>query len=61
MVSSFFIRSYERSERIYAAMQSRGYDGSIRFVDERALRRHDWAAFIVAMTLIGLLVLYARL
>ncbi len=61
MVGSLFIRSYERSERIYAAMQARGYDGSIRFADERVLRRHDWMLFTVAVTTIGLLVLYARL
>ena len=27
MVGSLFLRSYERSERVYAAMLSRGYDG----------------------------------
>lgn len=60
MVGSLFIRSYERSERIYAAMQARGYDGSIRFAEERMLRRNDWMLFAVAITAIGLLVLYAR-
>ena len=30
MVGSLFIRSYERSERIYAAMLARGYDGSLQ-------------------------------
>jgi cobalt/nickel transport system permease protein len=30
MIGSLFIRSYERSERIYAAMLSRGFDGEIR-------------------------------
>lgn len=61
MVGSLFIRSYERSERIHAAMLSRGYDGSIRFADERALRRADWLLFAFAVSCIGLLVLYARL
>ena len=37
MVGSLFLRSFERSERIHAAMQARGYDGTIRFADERAL------------------------
>lgn len=60
MVGSLFIRSYERSERIYAAMQSRGYDGTIRFADERALRSNDWILFAIALTTIGMLVLYAR-
>jgi cobalt/nickel transport system permease protein len=26
MVGSLFLRSYERSERVYAAMQARGFD-----------------------------------
>lgn len=60
MIGSLFIRSYERSERIYSAMQARGYDGSIRFVDERTLKMRDWLLFAVALTTIGLLVLYAR-
>jgi cobalt/nickel transport system permease protein len=30
MIGSLFIRSYERSERIYAAMLSRGFDGEVR-------------------------------
>lgn len=30
LVGSLFIRSYERSERVYAAMLSRGYDGSVK-------------------------------
>ena len=32
MVGSLFLRSYERSERIYAAMQARGFDGEFRYV-----------------------------
>jgi cobalt/nickel transport system permease protein len=32
MVGSLFLRSYERSERVYAAMQARGYDGEARFL-----------------------------
>ena len=30
MVASLFLRSYERGERVYAAMLARGYDGEIR-------------------------------
>lgn len=29
MIATLFLRSYERSERIHAAMMSRGYDGAI--------------------------------
>ncbi len=61
MVGSLFIRSYERSERIYEAMQARGYDGTIRFMQERALLGHDWALFGVALSLLLALGVYARL
>lgn len=30
MVGSLFLRSYERSERVYAAMQARGFEGAFR-------------------------------
>lgn len=61
MVGALFLRSFERSERIYAAMQARGYDGTIRFAEERALLRADWLLLIATLTLLGGLVLYARL
>jgi len=38
MVGSLFLRTYERSERVYAAMQARGYDGEPRFLWDRAWR-----------------------
>ncbi|HEY3375175.1 MAG TPA: cobalt ECF transporter T component CbiQ [Candidatus Aquicultor sp.] len=44
MVGSLFIRSYERAERIYAAMAARGYDGTIKSFDTPALTVRD-AAF----------------
>jgi cobalt/nickel transport system permease protein len=61
MVGSLFLRSYERSERIYAAMLARGYDGTIRFAEERAPTHADWALLLTALTALGGLVLYARL
>lgn len=32
MVGSLFLRSFERGERVYAAMEARGYDGEPRFL-----------------------------
>jgi len=61
MVGSLFIRSYERSERIYAAMLARGYDGTVRFGDERALARADWLLLTSTLAVLGGLVIYARL
>jgi cobalt/nickel transport system permease protein len=60
MVGSLFIRSLERSERVHAAMQARGYDGTVRFADERALARRDWSVLLVAGVALGGLVLYAQ-
>lgn len=41
MAGSLFLRSIERSERIFAAMQSRGYDGKISVSEERLLTSKD--------------------
>jgi cobalt/nickel transport system permease protein len=52
MVGSLFLRAYERSERIYAAMQSRGFTGELRFIDTRAFVRADWAALTAGAVLL---------
>jgi cobalt/nickel transport system permease protein len=49
MVGSLFLRSYERSERVYAAMQARGYDGEVRFLRDNAWRL---AEIVVAAALV---------
>lgn len=40
---ALFIRSYERGERVYLAMVSRGYAGSMPVIDELAATRAQWA------------------
>jgi cobalt/nickel transport system permease protein len=45
MVGSLFLRSYERSERVYAAMLARGFAGTFRHMGVRAIRRSEWVAF----------------
>jgi cobalt/nickel transport system permease protein len=52
MVGSLFLRSYERSERIYAAMQARGFDGTFRHLATRPITGRAWAAF--AAVVVGL-------
>lgn len=42
MVGSLFLRSIERSERIYDAMLSRGYDGQMRSLIRFDMRQTDW-------------------
>ncbi|MBI2869699.1 MAG: cobalt ECF transporter T component CbiQ [Chloroflexi bacterium] len=41
IIGSLFIRSYERGERVYAAMLSRGFDGSCRASGGTSLRPAD--------------------
>ena len=47
MVGSLFARSLDRSERVYAAMQARGFSGELRFLTTPAVRRSDVAAAAV--------------
>ncbi|HSG84833.1 MAG TPA: cobalt ECF transporter T component CbiQ [Candidatus Limnocylindrales bacterium] len=54
MVGSLFLRSYERSERVFAAMQARGFDGEFRYLAGPALRRRELVAFgLAALALVG--------
>ncbi len=47
VLGNLFMRTVERSERIYAAMASRGFDGTVRF-----MRPHGIRALDVAFTLL---------
>ncbi len=42
MAGSLFLRSLERSDRIYNAMLARGYDGEVRSLPHPALQPADW-------------------
>jgi cobalt/nickel transport system permease protein len=54
MVGTLFLRSYERSERIYAAMQARGFTGTFRHLATRPIAAGAWAAFaLVIAALVG--------
>lgn len=41
---TLFIRSYERGERVYLAMVSRGYSGALPELEDGAASRASWAA-----------------
>jgi len=41
---ALFVRSFERGERVYLAMASRGYDGSLPALDEHGASRLEWVA-----------------
>jgi cobalt/nickel transport system permease protein len=61
MVGSLFLRSLARSERVYVAMQARGYAGEMRSLDRFALGSRD--VIVVALTCILLIGIqaYARI
>ncbi len=64
MAGALFLRSYERGERIYGAMLSRGFDGTSRSLNELSLERSDivfTAAIILAAAAIGFSPLYLRM
>jgi cobalt/nickel transport system permease protein len=49
LVGALFLRSYERSERIYAAMQARGFEGEIRHIHSRALRASEYLVIAIVI------------
>jgi cobalt/nickel transport system permease protein len=58
MVGSLFLRSIERSERIYDAMLARGYDGESRALRPPVLRRRDvLVALPFALALVAIQIL----
>jgi cobalt/nickel transport system permease protein len=61
LVGNLFIRSIERSERIYAAMLSRGYDGEVRTIPHSKLHTSNWIVLILGMGLLALLVILSLL
>ncbi len=60
MIGSLFIRSYERSERIYAAMLSRGFAGEIHSLARLAWQHRDWWAGLAWTAALLAIVLLAQ-
>jgi cobalt/nickel transport system permease protein len=61
MVGSLFLRALERSERVHAAMLSRGYNGQMPSLAAHHLRLADWIATALAVLLLaGLLAVFYR-
>lgn len=52
MVGSLFLRSLARSERVYDAMLSRGYDGSPRSIVRFRMHGLDWIALVVVFLVV---------
>ena len=61
MVGQLFLRSYERSDRIYNAMLSRGYRGHIRTLNRHEMKARDWLSIMFALLFILSLQVFVRL
>ena len=56
MAGNLFLRAFERSDRIYMAMLSRGYDGEVRAIPLPPLGMGSWLALATGLlVLAGLL------
>ena len=58
MAGNLFLRAFERSDRIYMAMVSRGYDGEIRTLPMAAIGSSSWLVLGAGMFLFILLLLF---
>lgn len=61
MVGQLFIRSFERSERVYNAMLARGYRGQLLTMNPHVMKKRDWRVLVTAVTLIILVQIIGRL
>ena len=55
MAGSLFLRGIERSDRIYMAMISRGYDGEVRHMPLTELRLEQWVVVVFGLVLLAAL------
>lgn len=61
MAGNLFMRAFERSDRIYVAMLSRGYDGEVRAAPLPALGLINWLVLSLGLVVLGILVLFSIL
>jgi cobalt/nickel transport system permease protein len=61
MAGSLFLRSFERSDRIYAAMAARGYDGEVRAFPLPSVSLVSWGVLLVGLGLLAVLTLFGYL
>lgn len=55
MVGQLFLRSFERSERVYNAMLARGYRGQLLTMNPHVMRTRDWLGLGTAVSLLVLI------
>ena len=61
MAGSLFLRGFDRSDRIYTAMLSRGYDGEVRLMPAPPLNTTSKLILCAGLLLLGILLLFGIL
>ena len=61
MAGQLFLRSYERSDRVYNAMLARGYTGHLMTINPHELHRVDYVTTALALVVILVLQMIGRL
>lgn len=61
MAGQLFLRSYERSDRVYNAMLARGYAGQLQTTNPHELRRRDYLTAALALLVLFFLQVVGRL
>lgn len=61
MAGQLFLRSYERSDRVYNAMLARGYTGRLNTIHPHEMRRMDYLATALALFMILVFQLIGRI
>ncbi|MBN1991817.1 MAG: cobalt ECF transporter T component CbiQ [Anaerolineae bacterium] len=60
MAGQLFLRSYERSDRVYNAMLARGYQGHFQTLNPHVMRFRDWAMGGIALVMLTALQIIGR-
>lgn len=61
MAGNLFLRAFERSDRIYVAMLSRGYDGEVRTLPLPAFSGWNWLTLATGLFFLGILLILGTL
>jgi len=60
MAGQLFLRSHERSDRVYNAMLARGYQGQFLTINPHIMQRADWFAIATILLALALIQFAAR-
>jgi cobalt/nickel transport system permease protein len=61
MAGQLFLRSYERSDRVYNAMLARGYRGQLMTLNPHVMHARDWGVAVVGVLVLLVLQAIGRL